>query len=76
MLLAQIDIEQGLEEAWADVVTFAPKLPGRTPRARVHRCSPTRPDEAEGILARFPRHHFSLVCEARSEIVAPDAEGA
>ena len=28
MLLAQIDIEQGLEEAWADVVTFAPKLLG------------------------------------------------
>ena len=28
MLLAQIDVEQGLEEAWADVVTFAPKLLG------------------------------------------------
>ncbi|MGZ8580695.1 MAG: mechanosensitive ion channel family protein [Actinomycetota bacterium] len=28
MTLAQIDIEQGLEEAWADVVTFAPKLLG------------------------------------------------
>ena len=28
MMLAQIDIEQGLEEAWADVVTFAPKLLG------------------------------------------------
>jgi len=28
MVLAQIDIEQGLEEAWADVVTFAPKLLG------------------------------------------------
>jgi Conserved TM helix len=28
MMLAQVDIEQGLEEAWADVVTFAPKLLG------------------------------------------------
>jgi hypothetical protein len=28
MLLAQIDIEGGLEEAWADVVRFAPKLLG------------------------------------------------
>ena len=28
MLLAQIDVEEGLEEAWADVVTFAPKLLG------------------------------------------------
>ncbi len=27
-MLAQVDIEQGLEEAWADVVTFAPKLLG------------------------------------------------
>ncbi|MDH4112176.1 MAG: hypothetical protein OEV60_05740 [Actinomycetota bacterium] len=27
-MLAQIDIEGGLEEAWADVVTFAPKLLG------------------------------------------------
>jgi Conserved TM helix len=28
MMLAQVDIEGGLEEAWADVVTFAPKLLG------------------------------------------------
>jgi Conserved TM helix len=28
MMLAQVDIEQGLEEAWADVTTFAPKLLG------------------------------------------------
>ena len=27
-MLAQVDIEGGLEEAWADVVTFAPKLLG------------------------------------------------
>lgn len=27
-MIAQIDIEGGLEEAWADVVTFAPKLLG------------------------------------------------
>lgn len=27
-MLAQIDVEQGLDEAWADVVTFAPKLLG------------------------------------------------
>ncbi|HWC71339.1 MAG TPA: hypothetical protein VG993_09285, partial [Actinomycetota bacterium] len=27
-MLAQVDIEQGLEDAWSDVVTFAPKLLG------------------------------------------------
>ena len=27
-MLAEINVEQGLEEAWADVVTFAPKLLG------------------------------------------------
>jgi flagellar biosynthesis protein FliQ len=28
MMLAAIDIEQGLEDAWTDVITFAPKLLG------------------------------------------------
>ena len=27
-LIAQVDLEGGLEEAWSDVVTFAPKLLG------------------------------------------------